>query len=1435
MKKISLKCTMVLLVFLATIAGVFCTPFFNFQQTEKTYATSGNFSSIEEEGFWSVTDEGELPYALYTKTDDIENPYVVYNTKGGNVPAIVMSSKDTANGGDDILNKTTLHLAFNIPEAKTGDIPNINTENQTSALLVDASLDARTTIVTDKSYNTNDVSFEFEVNLLDALDEKAKVPEYTTDGSDRNELTAPSDRTGCYTFLISYNYTDNTGWTSENCTFEISFYVIDYCSHFASTNGEVLNVENANLATDYKTKYTFDNDNTTKPTISFDATKVGLSFDYETNSDMYSFTYFAEGENQSFSIDRFYYPSEILEHGTLTGKITLNLEGTNKVFEIKTYYAAADESLTDAVVEDVYYYAKFDLAEFEEFLIDNNLDEDCCGDYEFKVNLVYGVLFEDLEVNFSILDTTANMNLLPQECTTETLSVYTLEVSDIYAVTGSKYYGATYNISEGLYKSKTSKLLKETGEEFLIYVEEEEETDPDAPESEPEEPEPIPDSVVDPTDLPEGIESISFNDDGFYITKKSGVNELKLKLKYQVEFIFEDDSTLTETADITILFHDYRIVLIDNGSGDQIGRVQCEVNNPLSPDVFKQYIDTTKTTVPIESIVAEYPSPINFYTETTGSVEFSCIITEIAGEPVNITVKNVLGIEVVIPADFEVSLQIGKEDSFSNSINLGKVDYSKDWEFSGQLKSNVKGATISISNTENFFVDIQETADFGIYDFTLKTKKILRGEQTIIFSANFMGHPNQETITFVVDFEIKDSPSIVLNEETITLKKGTTFGEVKDIIKDNIYLVYDIYGEKRTENDVAINQTSLTSLYSNDSDVLACGEYVVTYTYTSNIITGLNLTAQETFVITVVNNQPVFDLLETKITSNGEDVENNSQLYVNRKIDLNVVATDDNNDTLIFELNLENDATITTSDVNTNIVPNTSRKYTISSTTVDNASQIIFTITPAENYVGEFRFSISVFDDGTHTGGDSFEYLVTYYETGIPVIELKTSNILIDGEAKSMEFDYENDVWVLTILQQENEIDLYDFIERADDEFDKNLSVEDLVVSVKKGVENQTLNGTSFRFNGVGEYEVKYSLTDVCGNTTTANFKVIVNEIPNSTPTISPYILNLNEKLNREISFNETLVIDIDEYFTISDADAKDVLFYENASGVFKNADMHGEKILCTNSESFSWNDNVLTFKQDSDNYYVGKLYIAIIADDGTGFASGRSDPAYIEITFVDNIPPVITETNDKTTFVIGSNDGATFNKASYFKAVKVFDGEEITPVVDIRDGNNQNVTSIDFTKTGTYTLNYYFVYTPVGGTQQTIEKQVTINVITGGHPTIVLTQEKLTITVGKGFNIKDIISQIQDDEDGTLTYEQIKDKITIVGMPEDLSIPGEYKITISYLDSDGNPTQSEFTLSVVEPSMAWMWILIAVGGTVGLALIVVLIIAIKRRRYMRI
>lgn len=438
MKKISLKCTLVLFLFLASLAGIFCAPFLTGTNGKDSFAAGGgSFATTEEEGFWSKTEEGELPYALYTHTqiEGVENPYTTYDVSNGKIPDIIMSSKADAAGGNDQLNKTTLHFAFNTPEAKASGDPTINTETTTSALLVDAKLYGTDefSLVVDRSYDTNDVSFEFEVNLLESADANSRVPEYTTNGSDRNQLSIPSDRTGRYTFTISYNYTTSEGWTSENCTFTLTFRVVDYYTYVSGTSGESLGIENADTLSenaefgdDFATNHIFNYNYANKPVLSFDATKFGLYFDYKTGFNTYTFSYQNTSEFESFKPLISYQDeaNRLLPSGTITGRISLKLLNSEKIFNMNTYYVRADDSATDNVEEDIFYYAKFNLEEFEQFLIEEDINNSCLGDYSFGLYFLIGTKSATGSVTYEILDTTANEELLPDDIQQQTLTIF---------------------------------------------------------------------------------------------------------------------------------------------------------------------------------------------------------------------------------------------------------------------------------------------------------------------------------------------------------------------------------------------------------------------------------------------------------------------------------------------------------------------------------------------------------------------------------------------------------------------------------------------------------------------------------------------------------------------------------------------------------------------------------------------------------------------------------------------------------------------------------------------------------------------------------------------------------------------------------------------------------------------------------------------------
>ena len=988
-----------------------------------------------------------------------------------------------------------------------------------------------------------------------------------------------------------------------------------------------------------------------------------------------------------------------------------------------------------------------------------------------------------------------------------------IEVSDIVSfmeANSANSFQGFFRIGEGEYVSKTVSMLQADGTEFIYEPSVDDET-----------------RVVDPSSLPLELVALSYNNDSFALTAPSN-QEAIISLKYKVVFTFADSSTLEKTADITIVFHNVHIGFVDGEGGEEIYEVDCELNTPLTPESFKQYIDQTKTTVDIDDITAKFIGSIDFSTITNGVVKFTYEnpAYEISGKTISLKIEKSLGINVDYPVDWQgVTLEIGDGNTYSEELDLGEIEYSRSWEYSGKLKSNVSNIHINFTNTQNFLVVIEETADFGVYDFTIYSKTVIEGEQIIDFTANF-DSLQSNIATLKLNFKISATPIISLQSKDIVLSKSVKYNEVVEEINNNLVYVVDVLGDVVDISEVVINKDSLSSIYEGD-DIVECGDYVVTYSFTSKTLTSRVCTTTETVNISVINNKPTMDKANISVKVDEVEVENNGQVNANKTLDVSIPATDLNGDTIIFIVELSVASNIVANDADTSVIANSTTQYTITAVPQGNTSTVKFKITPNGKYYGDFAFTVSAYDDGAHIEpGDTFDFEIEYYETGLPVLVLLTSG---------MEWDSEEEVYVLAIEQENTARNLLtQYVVRAEDEYDKNVNNASVVITVTKNSEEQKMVGKTFTFNTPGVYYVNYSLSDKSGNTTTAKFKVDVSEIPNYTPTISPYILYLNEAMDKDFAYKEVISINIDKYFTIFDADTNDSLTYFNESGVFVAADTSSQKILCTNYESFSWNGHTLTFKQDKNAYYLGTVYIAIFVDDNTGLASGVSDPAFIKISFVNNVPPTVTQVPLKTTYVIGRDDSTTFNKTAFFTATHDYDKSTITPVVDILNENGENVSTIDFTTVGNYTLNYYFKYEQ-GGKEHIIQRSVVIKVTTGNIPNIVLKQEDLKIAVGGDFDISTIITRVEDIEDGNANYETIKDKITIEGMPADFNTPGEYKITISYKDSDNNQVSKVFTLKIVEQSKVWIYIVIGVGSAAVVAGLVVLIVFLVRRRYTRI
>ena len=103
-------------------------------------------------------------------------------------------------------------------------------------------------------------------------------------------------------------------------------------------------------------------------------------------------------------------------YGTVTCSVTLTMEGTGKQFPINTIYKEADGV---KLTQDIFYYAQFDLGEFEKFLVENGINNSCMGDYTFGLYFLIGN-----NNGYSIVDTTGMETMLPDDIKEQTLTAF---------------------------------------------------------------------------------------------------------------------------------------------------------------------------------------------------------------------------------------------------------------------------------------------------------------------------------------------------------------------------------------------------------------------------------------------------------------------------------------------------------------------------------------------------------------------------------------------------------------------------------------------------------------------------------------------------------------------------------------------------------------------------------------------------------------------------------------------------------------------------------------------------------------------------------------------------------------------------------------------------------------------------------------------------
>ncbi|MBC2264526.1 DUF5011 domain-containing protein [Listeria booriae] len=341
--------------------------------------------------------------------------------------------------------------------------------------------------------------------------------------------------------------------------------------------------------------------------------------------------------------------------------------------------------------------------------------------------------------------------------------------------------------------------------------------------------------------------------------------------------------------------------------------------------------------------------------------------------------------------------------------------------------------------------------------------------------------------------------------------------------------------------------------------------------------------------------------------------------------------------------------------------------------------------------------------------------------------------------------------------------------------------------------------------SAVGTYHVTYSVTDSDGNTTTKTITVTV------TSNDAPVIVASDQTIKKGKAFDVMAGVSASDLedgdvtsgitVTANDVDTNTVGSYHVTYSVTDSDNNTTTKtitvtITSNDAPTFTTSDVYLKVG-DKFNPYAGITAsdtedgdltdrIDIESSDVDMTQAGTYAVEY-SVTDSDNNTTKITRhvyvrTNDKP--VIHASDqtfkaGASFNPLAGMSASDTEDGD-ITANVTI------TANDVDANQAGTY----HVTYSVTDSDDNTTTKTITITVLTNEKPVITATD----ITQKAHRSVDPMAGVTASDlEDGDLTAN-----IKIIANDINIDVPGEYHVTYSVLDSDGNETEKTITVTIL-------------------------------------
>ncbi|MBC1566393.1 immunoglobulin-like domain-containing protein [Listeria booriae] len=353
--------------------------------------------------------------------------------------------------------------------------------------------------------------------------------------------------------------------------------------------------------------------------------------------------------------------------------------------------------------------------------------------------------------------------------------------------------------------------------------------------------------------------------------------------------------------------------------------------------------------------------------------------------------------------------------------------------------------------------------------------------------------------------------------------------------------------------------------------------------------------------------------------------------------------------------------------------------------------------------------------------------------------------------------------------------------------------------------DNVTVTANDVDTSAVGTYHVTYSVTDSDGNTTTKTITVTV------TSNDAPVIVASDQTIKKGKAFDVMAGVSASDLedgdvtggitVTANDVDTNTVGTYHVTYSV---TDSDGNTTTKTITVTITSNDaptfttsDVYLKVGDKFNPYAG--ITASDTEDGDLTDRIDIDSSNVDMTQAGTyaVEYSVTDSDNNTTKItrhvyVRTNDKPVIHASDQtFKAGASFDPLAGMSASDTEDGDiTANVTitanDVDANKAGTY----HVTYSVTDSDDNTTTKTITITVLTNEKP--VITAADITQKAHRSVDPMAGVTA-SDLEDGDLTAN-----IKIIANDINIDVPGEYHVTYSVLDSDGNETEKTITVTIL-------------------------------------